>query len=133
MKQVNVAIAIVIQGRQILICQRKADAALGGFWEFPGGKIEPAESPADCARREVMEEVGIVVETVEPLPAIDYDYRDVRVHLHPFLCRYVEGATQARECQQAIWVDPDALENYQFPPADDSLLKELRQRFGRKT
>jgi mutator protein MutT len=133
MKQVNVAIAIVTRGREILICQRKSDATLADFWEFPGGKIEPGETPAQCASREVLEEVGLVVETVESMPLIEFDYADARVRLHPFFCNHLGGEPLPIGCQQTRWVAPESLGDYRFPPANDSLLREIQSRFKQAT
>lgn len=129
MKQVNVAIAIVARGRDILICQRKSDATLADFWEFPGGKIEPGETPSQCAAREVLEEVGLAIEPVESLPLIEFEYSDVRVRLHPFFCKYVSGDPQPIGCQQTRWVAPESLGDYRFPSANDPLLVEIQSRF----
>lgn len=130
MNGINVAIGMVVRGNQLLICQRKADVALGGYWEFPGGKMEPGESAEHCVRREIKEETGIDVDPSEAWPAVEFDYDLGRVRLHPFLCRYLAGQALAIGCQSARWVLPSQLTDYRFPPANDSLIAELRRRFG---
>ena len=75
-KQVDVAIAIVFDPprRQVLICQRKSDTVLAGYWELPGGKCDPGETPDVCAVREVREEVGIAVRAIRGLEVIEHEY-----------------------------------------------------------
>lgn len=121
-----VAIAMVFKERRVLICQRKTGVPLAGFWEFPGGKIEAAETAEQCARREVKEETGIDIQTLEAWPTIEFDYHDRRVQLHPHLCRHLSGQARAIHCQQAIWVLPSELNNYRFPPANDALITRLQ-------
>ena len=65
MKRIDVAIAVVVEGGRVLICQRKEKDTFGGFWEFPGGKCEAGESLEQCLVREMREELAIVVETVD--------------------------------------------------------------------
>jgi mutator protein MutT len=125
--EVAVALAIVIREQKVLICQRLASADLGGLWEFPGGKIEPNERPEQCALRELREETGAEAEITEAWGPIEFDYPELRVRLHPFLCRYLRGDVRAIECQQLAWVATADLEKYSFPPANDPLLRRLEQ------
>jgi mutator protein MutT len=125
MKCVDVAIAVVRKDGKILICQRKNEDSLGGFWEFPGGKREAGETLEDCLIRELMEEVAIKVTVVKGLTPVRHDYGSTRVTLHPFLCDHAEGEPMAIECQKCEWILADQFARYKFPPANDSLLKEI--------
>ena len=123
---VNVALAVVWNGpERVLICKRKADAVLGGCWEFPGGKCEPGESPAACALREVREETGLIVDVARVLAVIEHDYPHARVRLHPFVCRWTAGALEPREVAEARWVPPGELRQYHFPEANAPLLRSI--------
>ncbi len=126
-KSVEVAIAIIFEPStgEFLICRRKADAVLGGYWEFPGGKCGPGESPAACARRETAEETGLVVEILRPLKIIEHDYPHARVRLHPFICRRASGQVQLLEVAEAKWVPPRTLSDYRFPEANCALVAFL--------
>jgi mutator protein MutT len=124
MHRVEVAIAIVCRGGRILVCQRKADDPLGGYWEFPGGKREPGETLEQCLRRELREELAIEVRPVAQLEPIDHDYPHVSVRLHPFICTYESGEIQHLACQTSRWIDPSALRDHRFPPANDRLLDQ---------
>lgn len=130
MKRIDVAIAVVTKGEQILICQRKSDDTFGGLWEFPGGKCEPGEDLTACLARELMEELAIKARIVRKLPAIRHDYPHSRITLHPFLCEHGGGEPKAIACQQVKWVAAGELSAYQFPPANESLLKELSVAVG---
>jgi mutator protein MutT len=128
MKRVQVAIAVVFREGKLLICQRKQDADLGGFWEFPGGKIEPGESAQQCLHRELMEEVGIRADVVSELPIIQHEYPTVHIQIQPFLCRHVEGEARPIECTKIDWIEPAQLNEYAFPPANAALIDDLIHR-----
>ena len=124
MDRVNAAIAIIFRRDRVLICQRKADSHLGGYWEFPGGKCEAGETFEQCLAREVQEELAITVRPVARLAIIEHDYPDVRVSLHPFICQHEGGEVQHLGCQTSRWIAPAALREYRFPPANEALIEE---------
>jgi len=128
-KEVQVAIAIVFDppSGNLLICRRKPDAVLGGFWEFPGGKCEPGEPPEACATREVLEETALHVRVIRALPTIDHDYPHARVRLHPFICEKTGGTLTLLEVAEAQWIPPATVRSYPFPPANASLLELIAQ------
>lgn len=126
-KRVEVAVAVIFDaaGGKILICQRKHDTVLGGYWEFPGGKCNADETLEECAIREVREELGIGVKALGRLPAIEHDYPHARVRLHPFVCQHEDGVPQMLAVQALMWVEPGELGagGFEFPPANAGLLK----------
>lgn len=128
---VNVALGIVTrpigQNLEILISQRKPDQVLSGYWEFPGGKVEPNETPAHCVEREMLEEVGLVVQAHTPLPTIDHHYPHASVRLHPYLCRHLAGQAQPLHVAACRWVLLKELAQYHFPPANAPLLAHLQR------
>lgn len=124
-QRIDAAIAIVQREGRILICQRRHDAPLGGYWEFPGGKREPGESLEQCAARELFEEVAIRARMIRPLSVIEHDYPAARVRLHPFLCEHESGEAQLLACQDARWIVPEELRDYRFPPANETLIDEV--------
>jgi mutator protein MutT len=125
MKRTEVAIAIVKRGNRILICQRKDDDTLGGYWEFPGGKREPGETLENCIARELMEEVAIKATVIQKLATIEHNYPHGQIQLHPFLCEHLEGEPTPIECQRLQWIEATALSDFRFPPANGPLLKEI--------
>jgi mutator protein MutT len=130
LKRIDAAIAIVTRHGQILLCQRRDGDTFGGYWEFPGGKVEPGESLEDCLRRELREEIEIEVRPTRALPHIDHQYPDALVRLHPFLCDHLRGEPQLIECQQAVWIDPANLRNYKLPPANEQLIDDVIRQFA---
>ena len=123
----DVAIGVIERDGRVLICRRRKDARFGGFWEFPGGKCEPGETPSDCLRRELSEEVGLVVDPTHAFTMIEHHYAKGPVRLHPFLCRVLSGAAAPLAADELRWVEPDALATHEFPPANDPLLIEVVQ------
>ena len=122
--RIDAAIAIVCRGGKILVCQRKDDDTLGGFWEFPGGKQEAGETLEQCLARELREELAIVARPLARLTTVEHDYPKVQLRLHPFVCAHVAGEVEHLECQASRWIDPPALRQYAFPPANERLIEE---------
>jgi 8-oxo-dGTP diphosphatase/A/G-specific adenine glycosylase len=129
-KRIDAAIAVVFRGSKILLCQRKDDDAFGGYWEFPGGKLEPGETLEQCLSRELREEINIEARPARALPVIEHDYPHLLVRLHPFLCEHVAGEPALIECQHAIWINPAELRNYRLPPANQQLIEQVIQHFA---
>jgi len=125
LKVVEVGLGIVVREGHILICRRRSNGSFGGFWEFPGGKIEPGETPAECVRRELREELDISVTTVRGLDVIEHEYPKAWVRLHPFLCRHDAGEPTAISASEFVWVIPPALRDYRFPGANQGLVESL--------
>jgi mutator protein MutT len=122
--RVDVAIAIIARGGKVLICQRPEGGSFAGYWEFPGGKREPGETVVDCLKREVLEELAIHITPLRALRTVDHDYARGPIRLHPFLCAHSAGELQRLACQDAAWVEPRDLTRYQFPPANEELIRE---------
>lgn len=128
MRRLQVDIAIIHRGGRYLICQRLPDGPLPNLWEFPGGKREPGETPADCVRREVREELAIDVRAVEALPPFGHQYKHLWVDIQPHGCEHVSGEPQPLACQEVRWVEPAELGNYEFPAANKDLIQTLMTR-----
>src|SRR5476649_1231796 len=111
---------------QLLISQRLADDTLGGYWEFPGGKVEPGEELRAALARELREELGVETEIGVEIHRIVHAYPDRDVRLHFFDVRILAGEPQKLEVADLRWVTTDELMDYQFPEADLPLLRQLR-------
>lgn len=111
---------------RLLISQRLADDTLGGYWEFPGGKVDPGEELKAALARELQEELGIEAEIGAEIHRIVHPYPDRDVRLYFFDARIVSGELQKLEVADFRWVTTDELMNYQFPEADRPLLDQLR-------
>jgi len=126
-QSVEVAAGLIFREGKLLIAQRHAEAHLGGFWEFPGGKREAGESFEQCLQRELREELDITVSVGELFEAVDHAYPEKAVHLRFFLCQISEGEPQACGCAAVRWVNRTELEQFEFPAADAGLLVKLLQ------
>lgn len=113
--------------KQILIDRRRPEGAMGGLWEFPGGKVEVGETIEDCIKREIYEELGVSVTVGEHLITIDHTYTHLRVTLTVHHCYLVAGVPQPLECDEVRWVNLDELEQFAFPQANSQIIAALKE------
>ena len=113
---------------QILIDRRRQSGAMGGLWEFPGGKIEPGETVEKCIKREIDEELAIEIEVGEHLITIEHDYTDLKVTLSVYECRHIQGIPQPLESDEIRWVNLKQLEQFNFPAANVQIIAALQQK-----
>lgn len=118
--------------KQILIDRRRPEGAMGGLWEFPGGKIEPGETIEECIKREIDEELAIDIEINEHLITIDHTYTNLRVTLTVYECRHLQGVPQALECDEIRWVNLEQLEQFDFPAANFQIITALKQKVANR-
>lgn len=128
----KIAIAIILhpESDAVLVTKRRSGTHVGGYWEFPGGKIEIGESDEDCVKREVIEETGLQVIILGRLPELSYEYVDRTVDLIPFLCSSFIADFQCLESEAGAWAPLNALDNYDFPAANGELVAGLKDLFG---
>jgi 8-oxo-dGTP diphosphatase len=129
-KPVQVAAGLIMKDGRYLITRRKAGVHLQGLWEFPGGKREPGESLEECLKRELHEELGIEITKPVLFHVVRHDYPEKAVELFFFCCSIKAGQPKPLGCDDFRWVMPRDLANYAFPPADESLIKLLREQAG---
>lgn len=117
---------IDVEGR-ILLAQRPPGKSMAGLWEFPGGKVEPGETPEETLVRELQEELGIVTQIpcLAPLTFASHAYETFHLLMPLYVCRRFTGIPSAREGQTLKWVRPKALRDYPMPPADAPLIPFL--------
>lgn len=126
---VEVAAALIRDERgRYLITQRRRGSHLEGLWEFPGGKVELHESAQECLRRELSEELSATFAVGDLVETVRWEYPDRVIVLHFFDCRLASGRIEPRESQAMAWVAPETLDDYEFPPADRTLIERLRRR-----
>lgn len=119
-----VTAAVIERDGSFLLTRRLERAALGGLWEFPGGKVEPGETLEASLVREIREELDATVLVGPLLLATVHDYPDLSVDLRFFRCHLV-GQASAAMGQEMAWVPRAQLDRYPLPPADDELVREL--------
>ncbi|MGA0539862.1 (deoxy)nucleoside triphosphate pyrophosphohydrolase [Neotabrizicola sp. VNH66] len=122
------AVALIDADGRVLLAQRPPGKSLAGLWEFPGGKVEPGETPEACLIRELKEELGIDTwqSCLAPLTFASHSYDDFHLLMPLFACRRWEGIPTGREGQVLAWVAPARLRDYPMPPADLPLIPILR-------
>ena len=117
----QVTAAVITRKEHFLICQRSS-----GKWEFPGGKIHEGETPEDCLKRELREELGIETETGALIKTVDHDYPDKSISLHFFESRIVSGHITLHEHQAYEWVSLEELSGYDLSEADRKFVDSSR-------
>src|SRR6266852_2817786 len=122
------AVALIDVDGRVLLAQRPAGKHLAGLWEFPGGKVQPGETPEAALTRELGEELGIDVEAscLAPFTFASHAYPDFHLLMPLYVCRKWSGIVDAREGQRLAWVRPARLGDYPMPPADKPLVAMLR-------
>ncbi|WP_112321149.1 8-oxo-dGTP diphosphatase MutT [Oceanibium sediminis] len=122
------AVALIDPDGRVLLAQRPEGKSMGGLWEFPGGKVEPGETPEAALIRELHEELGIDTwqSCLAPLSFASHSYPDFHLLMPVFACRKWNGTPMGKEGQALRWVRPNKLRDYPMPPADLPLIPVLR-------
>ena len=126
-KQITEVVAALIRDKdRFLICRRPAHKARGLLWEFVGGKVEEGETKEQALVRECMEELGITVKPYGEFMQVLQEYRDITVRLTLYNCTVSEGKPQLLEHIDLKWITAAEISNYSFCPADEEILKKLK-------
>ena len=116
---------ILNESNEVFICQRKAEKSLGGFWEFPGGKLEDNEIEEDCLKRELMEELGMQVVNLRFFNSHVFDYKTFNINLISYLCDITSAEYLLHDHDKFLWINPERLLDYDLAPADIELANKL--------
>ena len=125
MKKIEVVAAIIKKDNKILSTER-GYGDLEGYWEFPGGKIEPGENKEQALKREIMEEMNVEIEVGDFITTVEYDYPAFHLKMHCYLCSLVTEALHLNEHEAAKWLTKDELNSVKWLPADAKLISHLR-------
>ena len=122
----NVVIGIIVDTeKKVLLNKRKKNTILSGYWEFPGGKVKPNETPAQALSRELFEELGIKIGATDTLDSIAYQYAEFDVLLLPFRIIDYKGTLRGLEGQELMWCSFNRLQNVNILPANRFLIERL--------
>ena len=126
---VEVVAALIWEGNKFMICQRPAHKARGLLWEFVGGKVEQGETKEQAIIRECKEELNVLLSVGDMFMEVIHEYPDLTVHLTLFNATIVDGELQNIEHNDIQWITPSEIQNYEFCPAGEEILKEITRRF----
>ncbi|MDR3007186.1 MAG: (deoxy)nucleoside triphosphate pyrophosphohydrolase [Sphingobacterium sp.] len=126
---IKVVCGIIFKGDLVLICRRKPEKSLGGYWEFPGGKVEGTESYEDSLTRELIEELNLEVEIKQHFFNTVHHYEKITIELISFICETENIATKSTDHDKLEWVEVSDLLNWKLAPADIPIAKELIEEF----
>lgn len=133
MKTVFVAaMALVDADGRVLLAQRPEGKSMAGMWEFPGGKVEPGETPEACIQREMKEELGVTLcdQCFAPVTFVSHAYENFHLLMLLYIARRWEGIPSPLEGQQLTWKRPGEMQQLPMPPADIPLVAALRDLLG---
>lgn len=127
----EVTAAIITNNDKILIAQRAKNENLAGKWEFPGGKTEKGETPQQCLKREIQEELELNIEVGEFLGESIYTYSNGQIKLMAYFSTIIDGKIQLHVHDQVEWVTIDEIGKYDFAPADIPLVEKLQDMYNK--
>lgn len=125
--EIQVVGAAIIEDGLVLCAQRGQHQKLAGLWEFPGGKIEPGESPTGALKREITEELQCIIEVGDPLATTTHEYEFGVIRLTTFYCRLVSGTPISSEHANLMWVRPENLWTIEWAPADVPAVQRMQE------
>ena len=125
MKRIEVVAAIIRKEEKIFATQR-GYGEWKDWWEFPGGKMEPGETPEEALKREIREELSTEIRVDELLCTVEYDYPKFHLTLHCYLCSLVTEALHLNEHEAARWLANDELDSVKWLPADREVIEKMR-------
>ena len=130
LKTVHVVAALIINQDKVFATQRGYGEFKDG-WEFPGGKIEPGETPEQALKREIQEELATQIRVAQPLTTVEYDYPTFHLSMQCFLCKVEKGNLTLLEHEAAQWLSYDELNSVDWLPADRIVVEGLRKYMGK--
>lgn len=131
MRVVNVVAAVIQDGNRVFATQRGYGDFKDG-WEFPGGKIEPGETPQQALKREIEEELDTEITVGDLLTVVEYDYPDFHLSMQCFLCTVAAGNLVLKEHEAAKWLTAEELDSVDWLPADIQVVDAYKVERGRR-
>ena len=126
MKTIHVVAAIITDASGRIFATQRGYGEWKDWWEFPGGKIEPGETPEEALRREIREELDIDITVGRLLATVEYDYPAFHLSMQCYLCTLPAGTPRLLEHEDARWLTREDLDSVRWLPADESIIKQLR-------
>ncbi len=127
MKRIEVVAAIIHDEEGRIFATQRGYGEMKDGWEFPGGKMEPGETPEEALRREIWEELETRIVVERLVKAVEWDYPNFHLTMHCFWCRIESGHLTLKEHEAARWLAKDELESVDWLPADKTIIGELKR------
>ena len=126
-KTINVVAAVIRDGKRVFATAR-GYGDYKGWWEFPGGKVEPGESPEEALVREIREELDSKISVDEYISTIEFDYPEFHLSMRCYWCSLVSGDLVLKEAEDAMWLDVSSIDSVKWLPADITLIDEIKKK-----
>ncbi len=123
-RTIEVVAAVIVQDGKVFVTQR-GYGDFKGWWEFPGGKIEPGETPQQALKREIQEELGVTISVGQLLCTVNYDYPAFHLVMHCYLSEILSGVIELKEHESARWLTATTLNGVKWLPADKDVVEKL--------
>ena len=127
MKQIEVVAAIIHDAEGRIFATQRGYGEWKDYWEFPGGKMEPEETTEEALMREIWEELETRIKVERLVQTVEWDYPAFHLIMHCYLCHVESGHLELKEHEAAKWLYKDELENVDWLPADETVVKKLRE------
>ena len=125
---IKVTAAVIERGGKVLIARRKKGDRFEGLWEFPGGKIEAGESPEECLRRELLEELGVEIEAPEFLCSVSFETSGISIELMAFRTSLLAGEVRCHDHDEVRWVEPEHVGDFDLTEPDRQVAATIFRR-----
>ncbi|WP_438423194.1 (deoxy)nucleoside triphosphate pyrophosphohydrolase [Aquimarina macrocephali] len=122
---IKVVCGIIYNDNKVLICRRKPEKSLGGYWEFPGGKVEENENNEESLIRELKEELEMKVNIESFFKSSEHAYENFTIELIAYVCNFVSSSFKLTDHDRYEWIEPNDLLNWKLAPADIPIAEEL--------
>ena len=126
MKQIEVVAAILVDSENRIFATQRGSGDWKDWWEFPGGKIEPGETPEEALKREIWEELETRISVGQLLQTVEWDYPKFHLTMHCYLCRVESGSLTLKEHEDAKWLSSNELDSLQWLSADWEIIENLK-------
>ena len=126
MKTIRVVAAVIRDGEKIFVTMR-GYGDFKGLWEFPGGKIEPGETPQEALKREIREELASEISVGELIDTVEFDYPTFHLSMDCFWCQLIRGNLELLEAAEARWLTKETLKSVDWLPADSGLIEKIEK------
>lgn len=126
MKRIEVVAAVIVRDGEVFATQR-GYGEWQGWWEFPGGKMEPGESPQEALKREIREELDAEIFVDRLLETVEWDYPKFHLTMHCFVCSLLSDSVHLNEHEAAAWLTCDSLRSVKWLPADEGVVGKIER------